>query len=139
MRFGLVIYGSLETLSGGFLYDRKLVEGLRRDGHAVEVVSLPWRSYGGCLVHNLSPALLERLIDEILAYGRITRSMFAPVELNAYDKCPTLSQNEQQALQTLARQHGMRFISCHTTDDPLLVLQQNIFAVRRLTARDDGS
>ena len=61
MRVGLVIYGSLETLSGGFLYDRKLVEGLRREGHTVEVVSLPWRSYPGCLADNLSTALFERL------------------------------------------------------------------------------
>jgi glycosyltransferase involved in cell wall biosynthesis len=61
MRIGLVIYGGLETLSGGYLYDRKLVEGLRRDGHTVEIVSLPWRSYLGCLADNLSQALLERL------------------------------------------------------------------------------
>ncbi len=29
MRIGLLIYGSLETVSGGYLYDRKLVEYLR--------------------------------------------------------------------------------------------------------------
>ena len=28
MRVGLVIYGSLDTISGGYLYDRKLVEQL---------------------------------------------------------------------------------------------------------------
>jgi hypothetical protein len=28
MRIGLVIYGSLDTLSGGYLYDRKLVDYL---------------------------------------------------------------------------------------------------------------
>ncbi len=30
------------------------------------------------------------------------RRWTSPVELNAYDKCPTLTQNERQALQTLA-------------------------------------
>jgi hypothetical protein len=45
MRLGLVIYGSLNTFSGGYLYDRKLVEHLRRAGDEVEIVSLPQRSY----------------------------------------------------------------------------------------------
>ena len=45
MRVGLVIYGSLTTVSGGFLYDRKLAEYLRESGDEVEVISLPWHSY----------------------------------------------------------------------------------------------
>lgn len=61
MRIGLVIYGSLDMLSGGYLYDRKLVEFLRSKGDSVEVVSLPWRSYTSCLVDNLSPAVRKRL------------------------------------------------------------------------------
>jgi hypothetical protein len=32
MKLGLIIYGSLDTLSGGYLYDRKLVEYLRSHG-----------------------------------------------------------------------------------------------------------
>ncbi len=61
MRLGLVIYGSLETVSGGFLSDRKLVEYLRRHGDEVEVISLPWHSYGRGLLDNFSPALLRHL------------------------------------------------------------------------------
>ena len=61
MRIGLIIYGSLETITGGFLYDRMLVEHLRRQGDQVEVVSLPWRSYGRSLGHNLSRSLFHRL------------------------------------------------------------------------------
>lgn len=53
MRIGLVIYGSLDTLSGGYLYDRKLVEYLRAQGDAVEVISLPWRNYAAHLTDNL--------------------------------------------------------------------------------------
>lgn len=55
MRVALVIYGSLDTLSGGYLYDRRLVEHLRRRGHTVDVVSLPWRSYAAHLADNLRP------------------------------------------------------------------------------------
>jgi len=33
------------------------------------------------------------------------RRWTSPVELNAYDRCPTLSQNEKQTLQALAKSH----------------------------------
>lgn len=53
MRIGLVIYGSLDTVSGGYLYDRKLVEYLRTQGEEVEIISLPWRNYASHLTDNL--------------------------------------------------------------------------------------
>jgi glycosyltransferase involved in cell wall biosynthesis len=61
MRVGLVIYGSLETISGGYLYDRKLVEHLQRQGEQVEIISLPWRNYARHLGDNLSLPVLRRL------------------------------------------------------------------------------
>ncbi len=61
MRIGLVLYGSLETRSGGYLYDRKLVAHLRACGDEVELVALPWRHYGAHLLDNLSPAWRARL------------------------------------------------------------------------------
>jgi glycosyltransferase involved in cell wall biosynthesis len=61
LRLGLVIYGSLETHSGGYLYDRRLVEYLRRQGDQVEVVSLPWKNYPAHLGQNLLPGLRQRL------------------------------------------------------------------------------
>ncbi len=45
MRLGLIIYGPLDTVSGGYLYDRKLVDYLRRQGDSVEILSLPRGSY----------------------------------------------------------------------------------------------
>lgn len=60
MRVGVVIYGSLETVSGGYLYDRKLVEYLRRQGDRVEVISLPWRNYLRHIGDNFSRPLLHR-------------------------------------------------------------------------------
>lgn len=52
MRIGLVVYGSLDTVSGGYLYDRKLVEFLRSQGDTVELISLPWRNYASHLTDN---------------------------------------------------------------------------------------
>ena len=63
MRVGLLIYGSPDTLSGGYLYDRMLVDHLRRAGDSVEIVSLPWRSYPAHLADNFSLRLYRRLRD----------------------------------------------------------------------------
>jgi glycosyltransferase involved in cell wall biosynthesis len=63
VRIGLVVYGSLEVVSGGNLYDRILVESLRSSGHAVEVVSIPLRSYALNLARNLSFGLRRRLLE----------------------------------------------------------------------------
>ncbi|HSF31790.1 MAG TPA: glycosyltransferase family 4 protein [Candidatus Tectomicrobia bacterium] len=61
MRIGLIIYGSLDTLTGGYLYDRMLVEHLRRQGDEVEIISLPWRTYRRHLADNFSLELCRRL------------------------------------------------------------------------------
>ncbi len=61
MRLGLLLYGSLDTVSGGFLYDRMLVQYLRRQGEEVEVLYLPWRAYGRGLLDNFSVGLYRRL------------------------------------------------------------------------------
>ena len=63
MRVGLIIYGDLEILTGGFLYDRMLVNYLRSQGDEVEVVNIPWRTYGRHLTDNFSRALFRRLRD----------------------------------------------------------------------------
>ena len=52
MNIGFLIYGSLDTVSGGYLYDRKLVEYLREQGDTVEIISLPWRNYAAHLTDN---------------------------------------------------------------------------------------
>ncbi len=69
MKIGLLIYGSLETLSGGYLYDRELVKYLRACGEQVEIISLPWRNYAAHLGDNLRfrlPAGLDILIQDEL-------------------------------------------------------------------------
>jgi glycosyltransferase involved in cell wall biosynthesis len=61
VRVGLVVYGNLEVVSGGNLYDRTLVSHLTSAGHSVDVVSVPLRTYALNLAQNLSPGLRRRL------------------------------------------------------------------------------
>jgi glycosyltransferase involved in cell wall biosynthesis len=63
VRIVLIIYGSLQSLSGGYLYDRQLVASLERAGHSVQLLSLPWRNWPRHLADNLSRAWIEQLID----------------------------------------------------------------------------
>lgn len=70
MRIGLVIYDDLDSISGGYLYDRKLTQYLINRGDQVEVISLPSRNYALHMLDNLSPGLLknikERQFDVLL-------------------------------------------------------------------------
>jgi glycosyltransferase involved in cell wall biosynthesis len=43
MALAFVVSGRLDQLTGGYLYDHQVVEGLRARGHAVEVIELPGR------------------------------------------------------------------------------------------------
>ncbi len=61
LKVGLVIYDSLDTLSGGYLYDRKLVECLTAAGDDVNIISIPWRNYGRHLTDALSRGLRRQL------------------------------------------------------------------------------
>ncbi|MFH0957472.1 MAG: glycosyltransferase family 4 protein [Pseudomonadota bacterium] len=63
MRVGLVIYGSLDILTGGFIYDRELVDYLRGEGTSVEVYPLPWRNYVAHLTDNFSFRFIKQLRD----------------------------------------------------------------------------
>lgn len=61
MRLGLLIYGSLDTRSGGYLYDRKLVEYLCKQGDTVDVISIPSNNYPCHLACNFSPFMRHYL------------------------------------------------------------------------------
>ena len=65
MRVGLTLYGDLDERSGGFRYDRRLLEELEAAGDEVEVVSLPWRSYPRGLLDSLSPRVRRRLATDV--------------------------------------------------------------------------
>ena len=59
MKIGLVIYGSINTISGGYLYDREMVKCLEENGDQVEIISIPWRNYFRHLGDNFSFGVLK--------------------------------------------------------------------------------
>lgn len=74
MKIGLVVYGSLETITGGNLYDRLLVKGLRARGDQVEILSLPSRDPLNILLHEFQfqpPAELDVLIQDELTHASL--------------------------------------------------------------------
>ena len=88
MKIGLIIYSSLDTLSGGYMYDRKLVEYLHSQGDTVEIISLPWRNYASHLVDNLHfrlPPNLDLIIQDELNHPSLLFANQKP------HPCPVIS------------------------------------------------
>ena len=61
MNIGLIIYGRLDTLTGGYIYDQMLVQHLRQRGHTVDIVSLIRKSYPRNIIDNFSLKLFSQL------------------------------------------------------------------------------
>jgi glycosyltransferase involved in cell wall biosynthesis len=119
MRIGLALYGSLAGQSGGFRYDRRLVDSLRATGATVEVIELPWRRYPRGLLDNCFGSVrvcLDREVDlwlqDELAHPsllRANRGLEVPVvgivhHLRASEPrllAPVYRRIERQYLQTL--------------------------------------
>jgi glycosyltransferase involved in cell wall biosynthesis len=71
MKIGLVIYGSLDTISGGYYYDRRLVDSLEEYGDNVHIFNLPYRSFVSNLFQNFSfrlPPDLDLIIQDELCH-----------------------------------------------------------------------
>ncbi len=88
MKIGLVIYGSIDSVSGGYLYDRMLVARLRQSGDTVDVISLPQRAYALHLAGSLGirlPREYDILIQDELCHPSL---LLANV---AHDTCPIVS------------------------------------------------
>jgi glycosyltransferase involved in cell wall biosynthesis len=94
VKIGLVIYGRLDTLTGGYLYDREMVTALEKRGHRVAVVGLPAVRYPLRLVLNWQclwmaarvPKGLDILIQDELCHPSLIR-------LNAQrrGRCPVVA------------------------------------------------
>jgi glycosyltransferase involved in cell wall biosynthesis len=83
MKVALVIYGSLETVSGGYLYDRMLVSKLQRRGDEVQVISQRRLGYGANVADNFRPSAftdVDLLIQDELNHP----SLFLANRLNAH-------------------------------------------------------
>jgi glycosyltransferase involved in cell wall biosynthesis len=79
MKIGFIIYGDINTVSGGYLYDRKLISFLEQQGDTVKIISLPQRSYGEFVLKNISPNLMlnedfDILIEDELVHPSIFRT-----------------------------------------------------------------
>ncbi|GAB7092741.1 hypothetical protein JCM18237_30120 [Halorubrum luteum] len=65
LHIGFVVYGDLETTSGGFRYDREVIRRLRDRGDTVDVISLPWRRYSDGVRDALDPTVRDRLDRDV--------------------------------------------------------------------------
>ena len=76
MRIGLVIYGDFDTISGGYLYDRKLVEYLRACGDQVDIISQPWQNYVRHLAQNFDTGFIKQISEpyDILLQDELNHS-----------------------------------------------------------------
>ena len=61
MEVVLVIYGSIDQVTGGYIYDRKVVERLRAYGVGVRVYALRTRPYFWTPVQGLTAAVRDLL------------------------------------------------------------------------------
>src|SRR5688500_16753902 len=74
MRIAWVVPGSIDQLTGGYLYDARIVDGLRERGHSVRVVDLRQRLWpldpaaGWGLVRALGPATWDVAVVDELAH-----------------------------------------------------------------------
>lgn len=117
MKIGLLIYGSLDTLSGGYLYDRKLVTFLREQSDDVQIISLPWRNYAAHLSDNLTfrlPVGLDILIqDELNHPSLLTANQHKPypvVSLVHHLRCSELRPSWQNAFYRLIERRYLQSV-----------------------------
>ncbi len=114
MRLCLMIYGSLDTLTGGFLYDKYLVKHLRHKGHTVDIVSLPWRHYGRQLLDNFIPGNKARLFrksyDLILQDELIHPSIFWLNQRHQKSSGVPIISIVHQVLSSQPRQNGVNHL-----------------------------
>jgi glycosyltransferase involved in cell wall biosynthesis len=118
MRVGFVIYGSLDTLTGGYLYDRRLVEYLRQQGDTVEIISLSWRNYAAHLTDNLSfrlPPNLDVLIEDELNHPSLIaansqRHPYPVISLVHHLRCSELRPHWQNAFYRIIEKQYLRSV-----------------------------
>ena len=65
MKIGLIIYGSLNTITGGYIYDHILVNYLRTQGVIVRVFSQEKRTSWEVFKNNFS----QKMVQDILAFA----------------------------------------------------------------------
>ncbi len=81
----------LDTMSGGYLYDRKLVKSLRKRGDQVEIISLPWRKYAAHLTDNFHfrlPRGFDLIIEDELNHPSFAQSKWTRTFISCCEPRP---------------------------------------------------
>jgi glycosyltransferase involved in cell wall biosynthesis len=97
MHVGLMVYGSIETLTGGYLYDRKFLEALAARGDRVGVISLPRPGRRArALAGNATPSPLHRVAREsfdVLVQDELVHpsAVFLNRRLRSKARCPIVT------------------------------------------------
>ncbi|NNE37384.1 MAG: glycosyltransferase family 4 protein [Gammaproteobacteria bacterium] len=78
MRIGFLIYGDINTISGGYLYDRKLIEYCEKQGDEVSIISLCRENYFQSVVSKPLAGFINArdydvIIEDELAYPSLHR------------------------------------------------------------------
>ncbi|MBD3274535.1 MAG: glycosyltransferase [Candidatus Marinimicrobia bacterium] len=61
MKIAFIIYGDLDRITGGYIYDKHLVEYLTRSNHNIDVISLPDTWYLKSVEHNFQKKFYNTL------------------------------------------------------------------------------
>jgi glycosyltransferase involved in cell wall biosynthesis len=153
MRIAFVLLGDLDRVSGGFLYDRLLVERLRARGHTVDVVSLPWASRASAVASNLRPlppalARADVVIEDelchaaVFARNRQLRRAGVPVVALVHNLAPGASRGGHRAVGTALERRYLRTVDglvavCESTlRDARASLERDIPAIVAPAGRD---
>lgn len=96
MRIGLVIYGSLDTVTGGYIYDKKLVQFLYDNHCEVKIFSQYNGSFIKVVQNNFSKKSLDDIIDfspDILLQDKMNYAslFFLNKKIKKYASFPIIS------------------------------------------------
>lgn len=86
MRVACIVPGDIETTSGGFRYDRRLVASLRDAGDDVSVHSVPWRRYPFGVVDGPLAACPDRWrAADVVLVDELAHPTFAGVRFDRWE------------------------------------------------------
>ena len=64
MKIAFIIYGSLDKITGGYIYDKHLVEFLEQSEHEIDVIPFPETSYWKSIRHNFQNKFYDKLTSQ---------------------------------------------------------------------------
>lgn len=92
MNIGLVIYGDLGLMTGGFQYDNKVVTYLESRGHTVRIIARPWKTYPEHLFDNFSPFFFRDMAAhdlDVIIQDELNHPSLVVLNRALKRRCPT--------------------------------------------------